>query len=119
MEKYERLTKRAGWHKDIDLKDELGYSYIYQRLAELENSIEDGEIVRLPCKVGDTVYYETFINNGIDSVGVQPHQVKSIYTSITTSNFSGYGYTTVALAEFGKTVFLTKDEAEEKLKENK
>ena len=50
MQKYERLTKRAGWHKDIDLTDELGYSYIYQRLAELENAIEDGEIVRLPCE---------------------------------------------------------------------
>lgn len=41
----ERLTKRKGWHKDIDLKDELGYSYIYQRLSELENKIEDGELV--------------------------------------------------------------------------
>lgn len=56
MKDYKRLTKRAGWHKDIDLKDELGYSYIYQRLAELENAIEDGEIVRFHCKVGDTVY---------------------------------------------------------------
>ena len=49
MQKYERLTKRAGWHKDIDLKDELGYSYIYQRLAELENSIDDGDLIFLPC----------------------------------------------------------------------
>ena len=57
MQKYERLTKRAGWHKDIDLKDELGYSYIYQRLAELENAIEDGEIVRLPCPIGTKGYY--------------------------------------------------------------
>lgn len=42
---YERLTKRAGFHKDIDLKDELGYSHIYQRLSELENKIEDGTLV--------------------------------------------------------------------------
>lgn len=50
MKDYKRLTKRAGWHKDIDLKDELGYSYIYQRLAELENAIDDGELLRLPCE---------------------------------------------------------------------
>ena len=43
--KYERLTKKAGWHKDIDLTQELGYSYIYQRLSELENKIEDGTLV--------------------------------------------------------------------------
>ena len=56
MSDYKRLTKQAGWHKDIDLKDELGYSYIYQRLAELENKIEQGTLIELPCKVGDTVY---------------------------------------------------------------
>lgn len=44
---YERLTKRAGFHKDIDLKDEWGYSHIYQRLSELENKIEDGQLVQL------------------------------------------------------------------------
>lgn len=51
MQKYERFTKRAGWHENIDLKDELGYSYIYQRLAELENAIEDGELVKSSSKI--------------------------------------------------------------------
>lgn len=49
--KYERLTKRAGFYKDIDLKDEWGYSHIYQRLSELENKIEDGQLKELRiCK---------------------------------------------------------------------
>ena len=48
MSDYKRLTKKAGWHKDIDLKDELGYSYIYQRLSELENKIEQGTLIELP-----------------------------------------------------------------------
>ena len=56
MSDYKRLTKQAGYHKDIDLKDELGYSYIYQRLAELENDYENGKVVKLPCRVGDTIY---------------------------------------------------------------
>ena len=48
MSDYKRLTKQAGWHKDIDLKDELGYSYIYQRLSELENKIEKGTLKEVP-----------------------------------------------------------------------
>ena len=33
---YGRLTKKGGYTKELDLKQELGYSYIYNRLAELE-----------------------------------------------------------------------------------
>ena len=38
---YKRLTNQK-WSKDIDLTQELGYSYIYKRLAELEDKIEAG-----------------------------------------------------------------------------
>lgn len=34
----DRLTKHMGWDDDIDLKEELGYSYIYDRLAQYENT---------------------------------------------------------------------------------
>ena len=33
-----RLTNYDRWHDDIDLKNELGYKYIYDRLAEYENT---------------------------------------------------------------------------------
>ena len=49
---YERLTNQK-WSKDIDLTQELGYSYIYKRLAELEDKIEAGTLIEIPCKVGD------------------------------------------------------------------
>lgn len=49
---YKRLTNQK-WSKDIDLTQELGYSYIYKRLAELEDKIDAGTLVELPCKVGD------------------------------------------------------------------
>ena len=39
-----RLTNQK-WSKDIDLTQELGYSYIYKRLAELEDEIENGILV--------------------------------------------------------------------------
>lgn len=49
---YKRLTNQK-WSKDIDLTQELGYSYIYKRLGELEDKIEAGTLVEIPCKVGD------------------------------------------------------------------
>jgi hypothetical protein len=52
--KYERLTKRGvDWHDDVQCDDEE----VYNRLAELEDKIENGTLVELPCKVGDTLYY--------------------------------------------------------------
>ena len=55
MEKYKRLTKNKPFEK-LDLKDELGYSYIYKRLQELENKLEKRDIIELPCKVEDIVF---------------------------------------------------------------
>ena len=49
---YKRLTNQK-WSNDIDLTQELGYSYIYKRLAELEDKIEAGTLIEIPCKVGD------------------------------------------------------------------
>ena len=74
MSDYKRLTKQAGWHKDIDLKDELGYSYIYQRLSDLENAIEQGTLIELKDrkplmwgKDGDTLHCQ---HCGEDLMGV-------------------------------------------------
>lgn len=74
MSDYKRLTKQAGWHKEIDLKDELGYSYIYQRLAELENKIEQGMLIELKDRKplmwgrdGDTIHCQ---HCGKDLMGV-------------------------------------------------
>ena len=44
MSDYKRLTNQK-WSEDIDLTQELGYSYIYKRLYELEDKIEAGTLV--------------------------------------------------------------------------
>lgn len=53
----ERLTSDfdTGKHWDLIERDKP-YSQIYRRLKEYENAEEDGRLVVLPCKVGDTVY---------------------------------------------------------------
>lgn len=53
---YKRLTNQK-WSKDIDLTQELGYSYIYKRLYELENRIKVGTLVTVPYAIGQEVYW--------------------------------------------------------------
>ena len=72
---------------------------------------EQGLLLKLPCKAGDKVY---FVHSGlnciseseIDSVEVK----KSVFWVKKTNNY----FRNTAI---GKTVFLTKEEAEQKLKE--
>lgn len=56
MKQYKRLTNQK-WSKDIDLAQELGYSYIYKRLYELETKIENGTLVTIPYAIGQEVYW--------------------------------------------------------------
>ena len=55
MKEYERLTN-PKWSEDIDLTQELGYSYIYKRLYELEDKIENGTLVTVPYAIGQELY---------------------------------------------------------------
>ena len=89
----------------------------FRKLAELEDLEEQGRLLRLPCKVGDTVYKITrnFISEyKIISETIYPYSIqfnwqctKGIY-----ANLVGF-----ADREIGETVFLIREEAEAKLKE--
>lgn len=62
---YKRLTGQE-WSDDIDLTQELGYSYIYKRLYEIENKIEQGKLI-------DTEKY--FIDDGAKYGSVFPYVI--------------------------------------------
>lgn len=112
----ERLTE---YHCVIAvIKDKSRLKDAMQKLAKYEDLEEQGLLLKLPCKVGDTVYilagrfgtfYEEDIcdgfyigRDGILQVKVQNHK----------GNHGTYGVV-------GKTVFLTKAEAEKALAELK
>lgn len=139
MSEYKRLTKHVNG-KLVLTKDETAYSEIYyesllikkalQRLAELEDKIEAGTLVELPCKVGDTVYViPSYINVKLNLVcercGINAdiaNRVTSPCINHITFYKSGYTisneYDVLGRREsFGETWFLTYDEAEAKLKE--
>ena len=144
-EKYEKVAKwleELKCYKDIgtpkelkELKEngtftglELAKLAIMQKeLKEYKDLEEQGLLVRLPCKVGDIVYDSFF---GYP----EPHMVKAIsygycigYVEPKIENeiiFYCENYTNTMkvifpMKELGRTVFLTREEAEKKLEEMK
>lgn len=100
----ERLSERFMYYSGIlasvcpsavqDLKH-------IQNLIDLE---EQGLLIKIPCKVGDTVYEvkESITTNGYCII---PRKIRTLTLLM------------ILAGDFGKTVFLTKEEAEAKLRE--
>ena len=95
------------------------------KLKNYKDLEEQGLLLRLPCKVGDTIYV-----NGILGVGeAEEYKVIRVdyHSNLATKRSEFYIEALLASApensigfydkEIGKTVFLTKAEAEQKLKE--
>lgn len=54
MSEYRRLTVKDSCY--YDEMDNVDVDALYSRLADLEDMIESGRLIGLPCKYGDTVY---------------------------------------------------------------
>lgn len=106
--KYERLTSK-DWAKNKYAVPS------YKRLAELEDKIEQGALIELPCKVGDTVYFETYM--GSVNVGICRHKVVGFKIDALVKRDGAIIATEIPITKFDKSVFLSKEEAEAKLKE--
>ena len=115
----------VGFFKDYDAF--FSHKMVVKALGEYEDLEEQGLLLRLPCKVGDTVYSieEKSKKQGRKKVAIQFIEQREV-DSISVG-FSGVPVVTVCNNEngweifydndFGKTVFFTKEEAEAKLKE--
>lgn len=80
------------------------------KLKEYEDLEEQGRLIKLPCKVGDTVY--VIVGKNISVQKIQRATIDSEMKIEFCTKRRGF-----ALFNIGKTVFLTKSEAEAKLKE--
>lgn len=69
----------------------------------------------LPCKVGDTIYFDTYRRG--ENIGVQPHKVAKVEVIVSTERQFGSVGAEIPDWQFGKTVFLTREEAEKELVE--
>ena len=94
----------------------------FDRLRELAEADKDGRVVVLPCKVGDTVYMieRIFdIDNGVCDeicarkvIGYGGNNLNKLWLI----GSGGICNVSIFVSEFGKTVFLTREEAEKALK---
>lgn len=78
---------------------------MFEKLKHYEDLEEQGRLIELPCKVGDTVYV-------IDYEYEEMYEPSSKYPIILEHEFELY-----MITELGTWVFLTKEEAEARLKE--
>lgn len=95
----------------------------FEKLAEYEDLEEQGRLLKLPCSVGDTVYYAdneyyfTILPVKVDEISIMESNA-ILYKCLL---FDGNGDVETQFDfdkdDFRKTVFLTRQEAEDKLAE--
>ena len=135
----ERLTKTYsdGTHGANDNLPcgENSYTYkglLLEALGKYEDAEEQGLLLRLPCKVGDTVWVITSPFNVFEGIEYNENLRDECYESFISSvtfyknsvqyriNAKVTNHFIIAYyceQDFGKTIFLTQEEAEQKLKE--
>lgn len=90
-----------------------------KKLADYEDLEEQGLLVRLPCKVGDIMFR---INKGAKNPVIE---LTVTQIDITTRSYNlevidrDYGELMCFKNDIGRTIFLTREEAEKKLEEMK
>ena len=103
--------------------DECVIQKAINKLAYYEDLEEQGLLLRLPCKVGDIIYR---VNTGAKEPVIKMRVLQVIYKQlhkdriiirIDAINDNDMRENCYLLEDIGKTVFLTKEEAEQKLKE--
>lgn len=101
---YKRLTIKGENDFNLYNNSAQGVVKAINRLTELEDKIENGTLLELPCKVGDTVYHT-------DNVGDEIHEgkIKKIIYDL--------GYMAFDETAIGTGIFLTKETVEAKCKE--
>ena len=90
---------------------------ILEKLAEYEDLEEQGRLTKLPCKVEDILYgisMGKIINLTINEISIFCMKGEKIINVKCQSNDEFRNYVE---GEFGKTVFLSKEEAKARLKE--
>lgn len=96
-EKYIEITERT-------------YGPLHKKIGEWLRAEQDGRLVVLPCKVGDAVWFRTYENNGAVCVGLKPYAVTQF--DVAAVVHGKHDNIDLPLRDFGKTVFLTREEAE-------
>ena len=121
---YEDADKTYTRPEDADMVIEVTakqlkeYENVLTELKKYKDMEAAGKLVKLNCKVGDTIWYveedddDYPIKLEIDTISRDDNECTCYYAYDDDSN--KYGFID---SDFGETVFFTKEEAEKKLKE--
>lgn len=105
----DRLTKRNfvfNSHYVASNLQSFAIAECLSKLQEYENLEEDGRLYIPPCKLGDTLYMV---------VTKRPKMTMPEFSFIKTTYLTEHNFFRV-IRDFGKTVFLTREEAEAAMK---
>ena len=107
----ERLTEYDS-HGDVYVKHH-DYILAAEKLAHYEDLEEQGRLIELPCKIGDTVWDIKWWDDTTETrvIDGKTYFRRVMKHKVTKSKFKLFDYD-----NFGKTVFLTREEAEAALK---
>ena len=108
----ERCIKECGCGLNMVVQKYQEFLEHMHELAEYWKLEKEGLLFKLPCKVGDTVYYlKSRWKDKMGNTGVECYISEETAYSLS--------WIVEKLDKFGETVFSTKEEAEQKLKEIK
>ena len=136
---YKRLTKKKITDGDIRVVLDENRNVVvdrrlferfikqHNRLAELEDKIEQGKLIELPCKVGDTIYipWDWDGCSGVSfheivKIAIYPENILIVFevdTDIAALKYGYYSDGVINISSLGRRFFLTREEAEKRLKE--
>lgn len=103
------------------------YGPFHQKISQWFQSEKDGRLVVLPCKVGDMVWTNLAMSGWYFRDKDKPYSARVVFIGLNDSDAMGNGIINVAygkhnhmmqftFSDIGKTVFLTREEAEAALK---
>ena len=124
----EEAKRMSNILMDVGIDYNCSWEYVKNwllddRLRELAEADKDGRVVVLPCKVGDTVWV-TGRDNVPREMELEAPDIRAVCTDednlcMSTCNRKPDGFCAYRLrndgADIGKTVFLTREEAEKAL----
>ena len=115
------ISMHGEWRAMMSVLNSIGGGYT--RLRELAEADKDGRVVVLPCKVGNTLWV-TGRDNVPREMELEALDIRAVCTDednlcMSTCNRKPDGFCAYRLrndgADIGKTVFLTREEAEKAL----
>ena len=115
------INQRMSMRDEVAKRFEITKDIPLDRLRELVEADRGGRCVVLPCKIGDTIYDISLAEiKESNVISISFIASKSTYhVSVCAENYRHAITLDIEIGDFGKTVFLTRKEAEAALEEMK